>query len=43
MEKGDVVDDFELTDQHGGAVRLTDLLAEGPLVFFFYPKAMTTG
>ena len=43
MEQGDVVDDFELTDQSGAAVRLTDLLADGPLVFFFYPKAMTTG
>ena len=43
MEQGDVVDDFELSDQNGAAVRLTDLLVEGPLVFFFYPKAMTTG
>ena len=43
MEQGDVVEDFELTDQHGDNVRLSDLVAEGPIVLFFYPKAMTTG
>lgn len=43
MEQGDVVEDFELTDQNGTVVRLTDLVAEGPLVFFFYAKAMTVG
>ncbi len=42
MEQGDVVEDFGLVDQHGGNVRLTDLVADGPLVLYFYPKAMTT-
>jgi peroxiredoxin Q/BCP len=43
VEQGDVVDDFDLIDQHGDNVRLSDLVADGPLVLFFYPKAMTTG
>ncbi len=43
MEQGDVVDDFDLTDQHGEQVRLSDLVLDGPVVLFFYPKAMTTG
>jgi peroxiredoxin Q/BCP len=41
--KGDVVDDFELLDQDGKPRRLTDLLAGGPVVLFFYPAAMTSG
>lgn len=43
MQKGDLVEDFELVDQNGTVVRLSDLVEEGPLVFFFYAKAMTTG
>jgi len=43
MRTGDVVADFEATDQHGNTVTLTSLLDEGPLVLFFYPKAMTPG
>ena len=43
MRIGDVVDDFEVTDQEGAPVRLSDLVANGPLVLFFYPKAMTPG
>ena len=43
MEQGDVVEDFELVDQHGENVHLGDLLADGPLVLFFYLKAMTIG
>lgn len=43
MEKGDVVADFTATDQDGNAVTLTGLLARGPVVLFFYPKAMTPG
>lgn len=43
MEKGDLVDEFELLDQHGQAVTLSELLEHGPLVMFFYPKAMTSG
>ena len=40
---GDVVDDFELPDQDGKPRRLSELLAGGPVVLFFYPAAMTTG
>lgn len=43
MKKGDLVDDFELTDQHGKALRLSEQLASGPVVLFFYPRALTRG
>jgi peroxiredoxin Q/BCP len=43
MHKGDVVPDFELPDQNGTNRKLSDLLAGGPVVLFFYPAAMTYG
>jgi thioredoxin-dependent peroxiredoxin len=43
LDKGDVVDDFELSDQDGVPRRLTTLLADGPVVLFFYPAALTSG
>ncbi|NDU74717.1 redoxin domain-containing protein [Actinomadura sp. DSM 109109] len=43
MNPGDVVDDFELPDETGEPRTLTGLLAEGPVVLFFYPAAMTPG
>jgi thioredoxin-dependent peroxiredoxin len=43
MKVGDVVDDFEAIDQHGARRRLSELLAGGPLVLYFYPKAFTPG
>ena len=43
MNEGDLVDDFELPDQDGTQVRLSRLLEDGPLVLYFYPKAMTPG
>ena len=43
MKKGDQVDDFELPDQTGTVRSLTSLLADGPVVLFFYPAAMTPG
>jgi peroxiredoxin Q/BCP len=43
IDKGDVVEDFELPDQDGIARRLSTLLADGPVVLFFYPAAMTSG
>jgi peroxiredoxin Q/BCP len=43
MDVGDVVDDFELPDQTGAPRKLSDLLANGPVVLFFYPAAMTPG
>jgi peroxiredoxin len=43
MRKGSAVDDFEATNQFGEPVRLFDLLEVGPVVLFFYPKALTPG
>lgn len=43
MKPGDVVDDFTLPDQTGAPRRLSELLADGPVVLFFYPAAMTPG
>ncbi|WP_141584294.1 peroxiredoxin [Actinomadura sp. WMMA1423] len=43
MNPGDVVDDFELPDETGEVRTLSGLLAEGPVVLFFYPAAMTPG
>jgi thioredoxin-dependent peroxiredoxin len=43
MQKGDHVPDFELPDQDGTLRRLSTLLADGPVVLFFYPAAMTAG
>lgn len=40
---GDVVDDFELPDEDGNPRKLSDELAKGPVVLFFYPKALTGG
>ncbi|KUL26291.1 MULTISPECIES: peroxiredoxin [Actinoplanes] len=41
--KGDIAPDFELPDQDGTPRRLSDLVADGPVVLFFYPGAMTRG
>jgi peroxiredoxin Q/BCP len=43
VQVGDVVDDFELPDQTGAPRTLSGLLADGPIVLFFYPAAMTYG
>lgn len=43
MRIGDEVPDFELPDQDGVPRRLTALVADGPLVLFFYPAALTSG
>jgi peroxiredoxin Q/BCP len=43
MKKGDQVAEFELPDQTGTVRSLTGLLADGPIVLFFYPAAMTPG
>jgi len=40
---GDLAPGFELPDQQGRPVRLSSLLAAGPVVLFFYPAAMTPG
>lgn len=43
IKRGDRVAEFELPDQTGTTRKLTELLAGGPLVLFFYPAAMTPG
>lgn len=43
MKRGDQVTEFELPDQTGTIRSLTSLLADGPIVLFFYPAAMTPG
>lgn len=43
MREGDEVPDFRATDQFGRTVTLSELIDDGPLVLFFYPKAMSKG
>jgi thioredoxin-dependent peroxiredoxin len=43
MEKGDRVGEFELPDESGAPRRLSEFLALGPVVLFFYPAAMSRG
>lgn len=43
MRPGDPVPDFELPAQDGCRVRLSEELVRGPVVVFFYPRALTPG
>ncbi|MGV8871419.1 MAG: peroxiredoxin [Rhodococcus sp. (in: high G+C Gram-positive bacteria)] len=43
MKPGELVPDFSLPDQTGQSRTLTELLADGPIVLFFYPAAFTPG
>lgn len=43
MKPGDLAADFELADETGDPRTLSGLLADGPVVLFFYPAAMTGG
>jgi peroxiredoxin Q/BCP len=43
MDVGDVVEDFELADEKGVTRSLSGLLADGPVVLFFYPAALSGG
>jgi thioredoxin-dependent peroxiredoxin len=43
MQVGDVVPDFELSDEDGTMRKLSNELTKGPVVLFFYPKALTSG
>lgn len=43
MKPGDKVPEFQLPDQTGTVRTLSGLLADGPIVLFFYPAAMTPG
>ncbi|MFC9788953.1 peroxiredoxin [Rhodococcus sp. NPDC127528] len=41
METGQLAPDFALPDQDGTVRTLSELVADGPLVLFFYPAAFT--
>jgi thioredoxin-dependent peroxiredoxin len=43
MKAGDLVEEFVLPDQDGTPRKLSDFLANGPVVLFFYPAAGTAG
>ncbi|MDQ6838724.1 MAG: peroxiredoxin [Actinomycetota bacterium] len=43
MHIGDQAPNFELTDENGVNRNLQELLADGPVVLYFYPAAMTPG
>jgi peroxiredoxin Q/BCP len=43
MKTGDKVADFTLADETGAERSLSEFLASGPVVLFFYPAAMTGG
>lgn len=43
INQGDQAPDFELPDQTGTKRKLSEMLAAGPVVLFFYPAAMTAG
>ncbi|MFF7984479.1 peroxiredoxin [Streptomyces sp. NPDC007901] len=43
VEVGSKVEDFALADETGTTRTLTELLADGPVVLFFYPAALSAG
>jgi peroxiredoxin Q/BCP len=43
ISEGATVPDFQLPDENGDLVRLSDKLADGPVVLFFYPVASSGG
>ena len=43
MDVGDQVPDFPATLDDGSETRLSEMLQDGPVVLFFYPKAFTGG
>ncbi|MFD8725332.1 peroxiredoxin [Streptomyces sp. NPDC059629] len=43
VEVGSTVEDFALSDETGTPRTLTELLADGPVVLFFYPAALSPG
>jgi peroxiredoxin Q/BCP len=43
LKVGDVAPDFTLPDTEGNPVTLSKLLAKGPVIVFFFPKAFTSG
>ena len=43
LQRGDRAPDFTLADHDGRPLRLADLLAQGPLILYFYPADFTPG
>ncbi|MDQ3054250.1 MAG: redoxin domain-containing protein, partial [Actinomycetota bacterium] len=43
IASGSTAPDFTLLDETGATRKLSDFLAKGPVVLFFYPGAMTSG
>ncbi len=43
IQEGSTAPDFELPDEDGNPVRLSERLKDGPVVLFFYPGALTGG
>ena len=43
VKVGDKAPDFEALDQHGNTLVLRELLELGPVVVYFYARAMTRG
>lgn len=43
LKIGDTAPDFELTNQHGQQIRLSDICKQKTVVLFFYPKNETHG
>jgi peroxiredoxin Q/BCP len=43
LEAGSKAPEFVLQDENGDDVSLTDLLADGPLILYFYPADFTPG
>jgi len=43
LDKGAKAPDFQLPDQHGRKHTLKTLLADGPLILYFYPADFTPG
>ena len=43
IAEGTQAPDFELPDENGNPVRLSEALAHGPVVLFFYPVALSGG
>lgn len=43
IKEGSTAPDFELPDENGNPIRLSERLKDGPVVLFFYPGALTGG
>ncbi len=43
VAEGTQAPDFDLPDENGRSVRLSERLEDGPVVLFFYPAALTGG